>query len=426
MKRNIAMILKKFLNNSKNIERDSYIWNMTGSMLNAFQSVIFLMIITRAVNLYEAGLFTIAYANANLFLNIGKYGVRTYQVSDVNDQFSFKEYKISRYITSVLMMVVSLAYVLIASYANGYTKEKSYIIIWMCVFKAVDAMEDVWLGLYQQKERLDIAGKCMTIRMILTIIVFAVSLVIFRALLPALIVATFFTAAESILNIYLTYKPFATEKKLNMEFNRDKLFRLFKVCFPLFLGLFLAFYIGNAPKYAIDSNLNDELQAIYGFIAMPVFVIGLLNNFIFNPIIARMSLMWNEGSINDFKRLFKRQLLIIVGIIAVCEAGAFVLGIPVLSILYNTNLKGYKAELLILLLGGGFLAFSGLFVTVLTIMRKQNTIAVVYVIVSVAALLMSPIFVKKYAIMGAAVLYMVLMILLCVMFAVPIWSNMKR
>ena len=129
MKRNIAMILKKFLNNSKNIERDSYIWNMTGSMLNAFQSVIFLMIITRAVNLYEAGLFTIAYANANLFLNIGKYGVRTYQVSDVNDQFSFKEYKISRYITSVLMMAVSLAYVLIASYANGYTKEKSYIII---------------------------------------------------------------------------------------------------------------------------------------------------------------------------------------------------------------------------------------------------------------------------------------------------------
>lgn len=420
------MILKKFLNNSNNIDRDSYVWNMAGSMLNAFQSVIFLMIITRAVNLYEAGLFTIAYANANLFLNIGKYGMRTFQISDVNDQFSFKEYRVSRYTTTFLMILVSVIYVIIAGNMNDYTKEKSMIIIWMCLFKVVDSIEDVYLGLYQQKNRLDISGKCMTLRMISTIIVFAICLVIFRALLPALIAATIFTSSVCILNIYLTYKSFSRDHELKTNFSKASLWKLLRLCFPLFLGLFLGFYIGNAPKYAIDSNLNDELQAIYGFIAMPVFVIGLLNNFIFNPIIARMSLMWHEKNIDSFKKLFKRQMLIIVGIIAVCEAGAFVLGIPVLSILYNTNLKGYKAELLILLLGGGFLAFSGLFVTILTIMRKQNSIAIIYIIVSVMALFMSPILVKKYAIMGAATLYLVLMILLCLMFALPIWIELRK
>ena len=55
-------------------------------------------------------------------------------------------------------------------------------------------------------------------------------------------------------------------------------------CFPLFVGLFLQFYIGNAPKYAIDAILSDNYQAIYGFIAMPVFIISLLNSMIFNPI----------------------------------------------------------------------------------------------------------------------------------------------
>lgn len=419
-------ILKRFLNNSNNIERDSYIWNMSGSMLNAFQSVIFLMVITRAVNLYEAGLFTIAYANANLFLNIGKYGMRTFQISDVNDQFSFKEYKISRYITTLLMILVSIIYVIIAAYANNYTTEKSMIIVWMCLFKVIDAIEDVYLGLYQQKNRLDISGKCMTFRMVSTIIAFSISLVIFKALLPSLIVATLFTAAICLINISLTFKSFKKNNDIKMSFSKSSLWELLKVCFPLFLGLFLGFYIGNAPKYAIDSNLNDELQAIYGFIAMPVFVIGLLNNFIFNPIIARMSLMWNEKSIDDFKKLFKRQLLIIVGIIAICEAGAFILGIPVLSLLYNTDLKDYKIELLILLLGGGFLAFSGLLVTILTIMRKQNSIAIIYVIVAIAALFMSPVFVKKFAIMGAANLYLVLMILLCVMFAVPIWIELRN
>ena len=41
--------LKHFLLNSKNINKSSFIWNMAGSMLMAFQSVIMLMIITRTL-----------------------------------------------------------------------------------------------------------------------------------------------------------------------------------------------------------------------------------------------------------------------------------------------------------------------------------------------------------------------------------------
>ena len=78
--------MRSFLLNSKDIKKDSFIWNMIGSMLTAFQSVIMLAILTRVLSLYDAGVFTIAYASANLFLNIGKYGMRNYQVSDVKKQ----------------------------------------------------------------------------------------------------------------------------------------------------------------------------------------------------------------------------------------------------------------------------------------------------------------------------------------------------
>ncbi|MBQ8913924.1 MAG: lipopolysaccharide biosynthesis protein [Lachnospiraceae bacterium] len=420
------MFIRNWLNNSNNIERDSYVWNMAGSMLNAFQSVIMLMVITRAIDLYEAGLFTIAYANANLFLNIGKYGVRNFQVSDVNEQFSFNEYRISRYISTILMIIASLIYVFFAARSNNYSSEKTMIIIWMCLFKIFDSLEDVYYGLYQQKDRLDIAGKCMTIRMALTIIIFAICLIIFKSLLPSLIVSTIATAIIYIILILLTYGSFKKNVSFINRTEKLSILNLLKICFPLFLSTFLAFYIGNAPKYAIDGNLNDELQAIYGFIAMPVFVIGLLNNFIFNPIIARLSVIWNEQDIKAFNRLIKKQMFIVSGISAVCEAGAFVLGIPVLSILYNTDLKSYKEELLILLLGGGFLAVSGLLVTLLTIMRKQNIIAIAYIIVSITALIASPIFVKAYAIMGASLLYLLLMLLLCVLLAVPLIINIKK
>ena len=204
------------------------------------------------------------------------------------------------------------------------------------------------------------------------------------------------------------------------SYNKGNVLRLLKVCFPLFLGSFLSFYIGNAPKYAIDSILNDELQACYGFIAMPVFVIGLLNNFIFNPVIAKMSFMWNNDEKKPFMKLFRKQLIIILMITLVCEAGAYLLGIPVLSWLYSTDLAPYKTELLILLLGGGFLALSGLLVTIITILRLQKVLSIGYIIVAIIAFFLSPVMVEKYAMFGAAVLYMLLMMLLCILFAVPL------
>lgn len=416
-------ILKHFLLNSKNINKSSFTWNMAGSMLMAFQSVIMLMIITRTLNLYEAGIFTLANASANLFLNIGKYGMRNFQVSDVKREYNFSEYYISRIITTLAMLIVSIIYVIIATLQNNYSPNKTWIIIWMCLFKIVDSIEDVYLGLYQQQNRLDVAGKILTIRMILTIIVFGLCLILLKNQLMSLVIATILTTLILIFFVILTYPDFKNENRL---IQKKHILQLLKVCFPLFAGCFLAFYIGNAPKYAIDKFLNDEAQACYGFIAMPVFVIGLLNNFIFSPMIAKMSLLWSEGSKKEFLKLFRLQIIIIAGITVVCEIGAYILGIPVLSLLYNTNLESYKTELLVLLLGGGFLALSGLLVTIMTILRIQNSQAIGYAIIAILAYILSPIFVKQYAVMGASVLYLLLMVLLCIIFGVLLMVQMKR
>ena len=184
------MKLRLFLTKSENIEKDSYIWNMIGSMLNAFQSVIILMAITRTIDLYEAGIYTIANTNANLFLNIGKYGIRNFQVSDTKGQFSFSEYLVSRYITTFIMILSSIIYIIFAAKSNNYSMNKSLIILFMCVFKAIDSIEDVYFGAYQRDNRLDIAGKCMSIRMFITILIFLLALVISRSLLISTIIAT--------------------------------------------------------------------------------------------------------------------------------------------------------------------------------------------------------------------------------------------
>ncbi|MDE7328086.1 MAG: lipopolysaccharide biosynthesis protein [Lachnospiraceae bacterium] len=381
-------------------------------MLYAFQSVVLLMILTRTVGLVYAGVFTLAYANANLFLNIGKYGMRNYQVSDVEQQYSFGEYLLSRKISVFLMMLSAVVYVIYAAHTRDYSSEKSWIIVWMCCFKAADAVEDVYYGEYQRQGRLDIAAKIMTLRLGVSLLLFSAIVVINGSLLWALIVSTL----ASILLLYICLKQGQGFFTVNGEKRAGKVRRLMGDCFPLAAGAFLSFYIGNAPKYAIDSLLSDELQACYGFIAMPVFVIGLLNGFVFTPMMYRMSVQWNDRKYNEFIKGTFFQVGIVAAVTIVCIVGAWAVGIPVLSFLYNTDLTAYKPELLILLGGGGFLGLSGLMNALLTVMRKQTGILISYVIAAGCALVFSAPIVGRYEMLGASLLYMVLMGILCVCF----------
>ena len=414
--------MKSFMLNSKNIERDTAVWNMIGGMLNAFQSVIFLMILTRTVGLTTSGIFTIAYANANLFLNIGKYGMRNYQVSDVKREFSFREYLTSRWITTIVMIAVSVIYVVYMMVDKDYSLEKSQIVIWMCLFKVPDSMEDIYFGEYQKKGRLDVAAKIMTVRMIITILLFAVIVIVTQNLLLSLVITTCVTAVLTIIFIKWTCPMFGEKESRSLKRIADLLWN----CFPVFLSAFLAFYIGNAPKYAIDAQLTDELQACYGFIAMPVFIISLLNSFVLNPMLYRLSCIWNDGKVQEFLKKIAIQVAVVFVITVVCILGAYIMGIPVLSLLYNTELAPYKAELLVLLLGGGFLGLSGVLSAAITIIRYQNALVVGYGMVAVMAFALSNAAVRRYEMMGASALYTVLMAMLCVCFFFILFIGIKK
>ena len=406
--------MQAFLNNSKNIYRDSYLWNMIGSMLLAFQSVILLMVLTRVLGVDDAGIFTLAYANANLFFTMGKYGMRYFQASDVIEQFSFKDYICSRIITSACMIVGSFGFTVYLAIKNSYTIEKMLIVFFVCIFKLPDVIEDVYYGRYQQKARLDIAAKTMTLRVALTTLCFILVVILSKNLLFSVIVSTVFAFLLVAYFIKITIKPFADGKK----WEKAKVFELLRVCFPLFVGAFLSIYITNAPKYSIDALLNDELQACYGFISMPVMVISLLNGIIFNPLIQKMSIIWKKRETKAFLIRVIVQAGVVLGITLCCIIAAFFLGIPVLSFLFNVDLTLYKRELIILLIGGGLLGLSGLLNTVITIIRFQDSILIGYGIVTCMAIIFSDYIVSQYKLMGAAILYMLLMASLCILFLI--------
>ena len=401
--------------NTRDVEKASYIWNTSQSMMFAMQSALLLMVIQRTNNLDDAGVFSIAYAISSLMYYIGEFGVRKYQITDINERVSFCDYHTHRVITSILVIIVSLLYAGRGFVSGQYTPYKFAIIMIVCCMKALEAYSDVYFSRFQQKGRLDVAAKASMYRITLPIIICSISLVITHDLMISMLI-WLASAVVSVLTSFILVAP--EFGRIEFRIHRDKLIKITRECFPLFAGNFLLLYIGNAPKYAIDACLDDKAQACFNFIFMPVFVIGMLANFIFNPILVKLAEEWAACNYSRFTRMIVRQLLVIGGITLLAITVALTIGCPVLGILFNTDLSDSRMSLTILMVGGGMLALANFFTVVVTVVRGQKHLFFGYIAAALAARLLSRYFVVNYGVPGAAILYATLMTLLSLLFAV--------
>lgn len=133
--------------------------------------------------------------------------------------------------------------------------------------------------------------------------------------------------------------------KVKIQFRWEQQRRLFKECFPLFLGSFLLIFIMNVSKNGINSYLSDEVQACYSIIFMPSSVINMFSMFVCVPLYGHVAVAWHQKDRGRFLKLMRNMLLYIFALTAVVLLGGYLLGIPVLSWISGLDLREYKSAL---------------------------------------------------------------------------------
>ena len=297
-----------------------FFWNFLSSILMALQSVAMLMIITRIGTLDEAGIFSFGFSNANLFLHLGRFGMRNYQGSDVLEKYSFKLYHRARVITVSMMIIGCSGFVLISSRLNDYSEYKIKMLLLLCMMKAIDAYEDIYHGNYQQHGHLELAARLLTERILISFVTFAVDMMIFVDINHALIISNLISV------LFVICEILYVKKKIRLPILKeigksDRVNKILAECMPLFFTAFFAFMISNLPKYAIDYYLDDSKQAIFGLLFMPVFMISLLVNSIFQPYISGLAILWNENKYHEFSNMFRKLEIVTVGVTIACIFG---------------------------------------------------------------------------------------------------------
>lgn len=403
----IDKVLEKDLKNGcneKEQHQKNIFWNMIASILNSSQTVIFLLIITRELGIIEAGIFSLSFSTANMLINIGNYGVRNYQVTDISYKHSFREYFIVRIITCMVMLIVSIFYGIQA----GGINQKGLMIWMLCFLKCLECIEDLFFGEYQLQGRLDIAGKLWTLRLGFNILIFFIFILITKNMVWASFALVVQSSIFIIGNIKCVY-PKLKRKQPSQQKMQIK--SIFFNATPIFLYSFLSIYICNSPKYAIDAYMSEEAQAYFGVLFMPIFMINLLSGFIYRPILVQLAETWSKKNQKEFFRKVYRQIGFILVITILLCLLAPVIELPILSWLYKMELEDYTKEYIILLIGGACSAISYFLTSCMTAQRNQKNIVFVILGIAIAAFFISDLFVKSQGILGAAILYSSLMLL---------------
>ena len=406
--------------NEENSQKRNTIWYSLGSICSSASSMIILLVVTRILGAESSGIFSLAWSAAQLMLTIGWFSTRQYQVSDVQECFKFYDYYYAKVISSILMMICAIVYVRI----YGYSQEQSIATLLLCVLMICEVFADFYGGFWQHKGKLHIAGKSYVLRNGAYVLAFIIILCVVKSIWAA-IAGAIIVAATCILVFDVTIK----KKFYNNDIKRIQIKRsllIFKECFPLFIGSFITSFVMNIPKNSINKYLSNDIQAVYNILFMPSSVINMFTLFLCVPYYDKLALLWYEQKYAEFKKLIQKMIIIVCGITAVILIGGGTVGIPILTWLYGVNLKPYRVPFLILLAGGGITGIISILTYTITVMRKQQIIAILYGCVAVIAQVITGIMVKRYEITGATVTYTGAMLLLGIIFGALVWKWIRK
>ena len=369
---------------SKNPEKRDIIWNMAGSFLYAFASMVLSIAVVQIAGEDAGGIFTFAFTTfgQHMFM-MAYFGIRPFQITDTGGKYSFGDYLGLRLLTCGAAVLTGMGYV----FLNGYSFEKAAVVFLMVVYKVIDALADAYEAEFQRGGRLYLTGKSNAFRTILSVGVFLASLAYTKDLAAASLWAVGAQAAG-----LLVFDVLVIRELPNVEWRsaKGKKQELFAETILLFCSAVLDFYIFSASKYAIEGCMADRDMAVFGAIFMPTSIINLVAGFVIRPYLTKMSFTWEMGRTRRFLKIQKRIALIIAALTVLAVGGAWLLGIPVLSLLYpnlRTGLSQCRPALVLIIFGGALNAYMNLFYYSLVIMKKQKYIFGVYGLVSLMAVL---------------------------------------
>lgn len=386
-----------------------YVWNTVGVGLWGMVFPVLTIVVTQLAGAEQAGMFSLAFVTALLLMFVGNYGVRNFQASDLDEEYSFADYQANRVLTVVIMLVAGITYCKF----RGYTDQMWLMSLGVYLYKAVDALADVYEGRLQQVDKLYLAGISQAFRSAAALIGFSLALLITRNVGVSSIVMAVIAALTFVV---FTFPLAQLETPKSRSANAKRVIGLLKQCFPLFVALFMYNLIDNMPKFVMEGALSYDNQLYYNALYFPAHAILLTSGFIYKPMLLKMANAWADPAKRKKFDLIIVVMFVIIVAITVVMAGAMSwFGLAIMSFLYGIDFEQYRGLCFVMLAAGGVTAGIEFLYQVITVLRRQRAVTKLYLITFGFSLFVPVLLVNFTGLPGAVIGYLIVMCILLVL-----------
>lgn len=347
--------------------RANMIWNGAGSLIYLGSQWLITVLVVRLSTGYDAaGLLALGMAVSNIFSPVGYYKIRTFQVSDLEEEFSFAQYLGFRIITLVLSIVVMIAYCCLTCPVDTWTAVLLY-----GVFSLGPIFVDVLHGEEQRDSRMDVIGVSFMVRGVVSLLSFVTGMTLFNSLDVALILMIVTTYLEIALFDGIAFVK-VTKKALRPVFNGVAIRSLFIQCLPLVVASFFCWAVPAIPRQALNDVMGEWFLGIYSSVAAPVLIVQMCAQYIYAPLLTRFAEYLHEDDAKGFLHLVVKVSAAIFAVTIVFGCMFELVGEPLLVLIFGQSIAPYAYLIIPLVLCTIMTAYVWFLGDVLITMRRNG------------------------------------------------------
>ncbi len=312
--------------------KQNTLWNSIGCLFYlGCQWLTTVLVVTLSTGYGNSGILAFAMSAGIIFASIALYKIRTYQVSDLEGQFSSQNYIAFRFITIVGGALFCFLYLL----AIGTDSSLLLASMLYLLFKADETFSDVIYGIYQKNERMDYIGKSQLIRGFVSLTAFCTPLVAGASLNIAIISMALCCMCVTLLfdlphvHLFGSVRPSIKPKSA---------ISLARICLPAMLASLCANAVVSVVRQYFGLTFGDDALGIYAAVATPAVLVQVAATYLYMPAIGALTRAWIHQSERSFHASFTRILTIMVAVIALLIAVLSAFGGPLLQMVYGESI----------------------------------------------------------------------------------------
>lgn len=377
---------------------------ITGNLVYlAAQWALSVIVVRLSDDYYMAGLLGLALTITNVFYIIACYGMRSFQVSDVQRIFSDQCYMLSRVITVTIALIVCLFY----SMLKGYNADAFGAISIYMIYKCFEAVSDVLYGIFQMNDCYGKLCVSMCVKGIGSAAVFTILLAargsIILGLIGMCVVALITCVFLDLRWAKKMVDPLITFSKSDLK----DTFRLLSVSFPMLILLIAQPLLMSIPRLYFEQNYSVEQLGIYSSLSSPTMVITTFVSCAMMPYVPLFARYYYEENHKGLYKLTFGSVILAAcfGLLAYLVGGW--IGEWGLALLYGSSISGYinvfKLIIIVSTLSSITMCLNALF----TAIRKLISLSVVLMMGCVLCYLITPQIIDAYQMSGVTYALMV-------------------